>query len=151
MTFGLESIFTIFQGLMQITLNCLTTGKGLLYLEDIILHRTTEQEHFHNLAAVLDRLEELGPRLKPKKCHFMQSQLKYLGHITSVAGIPTDSKIIEHVAHSKDSRGDQKLSLIGFILPTIHPLLLPSDILYACPAEKKMVQMEDSVRILSER
>ena len=50
---------------------------------------------------VLQLLEEVGLKLKPKKCTFAQTKIDYLGHTLSPQGVqPNDAK----VRAVKDSR-----------------------------------------------
>ena len=39
-----------------------------MYIDDIIVTVTTDEEHLHNLSEVLSRLEKAGMRLKKEKC-----------------------------------------------------------------------------------
>jgi hypothetical protein len=51
-------------------------------------------EHNNNLADVFTKLEEAGLKLNPKKCHFLTTQVEYLGHFISANGIsPMPSKV----------------------------------------------------------
>jgi hypothetical protein len=45
-----------------------------------VLGKTWEQ-HFDNLAQVLERLAEAGLKLKPKKCNFLQKEVTFWGYI----------------------------------------------------------------------
>ena len=66
----------------------------LLYLDDIIVFSSSFSEHMKRLESVFKRLEAAGLKLKPNKCHILQDEVKYLGHLVSKDGIKTDpSKI----------------------------------------------------------
>ena len=58
-----------------------------LYLGDTLVTGKSESAHLQNLAAVLDRLETAGIRLKREKCSFMIPKVEYLGHCISADGI----------------------------------------------------------------
>ena len=45
-----------------------------------------------------ERLRQTGLKLKPSKCHLMQTQVKYLGHVVSSARVATDPEKIEAVS-----------------------------------------------------
>ena len=65
-----------------------------MYLEDILITGATEEEHIHNLDAVLIRLENAGMRLNRNKCAFLLPAVEYLGHKIFAQGLqPTDEKI----------------------------------------------------------
>ena len=39
---------------------------------------------FYHGCAVFDRLRQAGLKLSPRKCHFAQQQVQYLGHVVSI-------------------------------------------------------------------
>jgi hypothetical protein len=46
---------------------------------------------------VLDRLSNANLKVAPKKCHFFQKQVKFLGHLVSGEGISTDPAKVDSV------------------------------------------------------
>ena len=65
-----------------------------LYIYDVLVTGTTEQDHLANLTKVLRRMSASGMRLKREKCSFMFPEVHYLGHTVSSKGIqPTQEKI----------------------------------------------------------
>ena len=82
-----------FQRVMDYVLSGLRWKICLLYLDDVIVFSITFEEHVDQLGQVLTRLSDAGLKVAPKKCHFFQSQVAFLGHIVSAQGISTeDSK-----------------------------------------------------------
>ena len=66
----------------------------IIYLDDIIIHSRTPEEHLIRLEGVFQRLRAAGLKLKPSKCAFFRDRIAYLGHIVSKEGIEVDpSKI----------------------------------------------------------
>ena len=61
----------------------------------------TWEPHFDNLAQVLERLAEPGLKLKPKKCSFLQKEVKFGGYIVSKGGVRTDPDKVKAVANMK--------------------------------------------------
>ena len=59
----------------------------LVYLDDIIIYSSTQEEHIKHLQAVLKcfRLHKL--KLKPSKCKFFKEKMEYLGHSISSKGV----------------------------------------------------------------
>ena len=49
------------------------------------------------LEGVFEKVAKAGLKLKPSKCEFFRSSLKYLGHIVSKEGIATDPRKIEAI------------------------------------------------------
>ena len=67
----------------------------IIYLDDIIIFSKNPDDHLTRLRGVFERLAKAGLKLKPSKCEFSKSNLKYLGHIVSKDGIATDPRKIE--------------------------------------------------------
>ena len=97
MPFGVCNGPSSFQRLMGIVLKGLQWHGCLVYLDDIIVYGRTFQEHLERLAAVFERLERAGLRLKPSKCHLLRRNVEFLGHVVSAEGISTDPAKIERV------------------------------------------------------
>ena len=91
MPFGLTNAPATFQRLMKCTLAGLVGDQCLIYLDDVIIFSSTFNDHLRRLASVFDRLRAAGLKLKASKCHFIQEQVTYLGHIISSEGIKPDN------------------------------------------------------------
>ncbi len=57
------------------------------YLDDILISSKNQEEHRHHLMAVLQRLQAAGLAANAEKCEFGKSELDFLGHRVSAAGI----------------------------------------------------------------
>ena len=57
------------------------------YLDDVLIFSKTMEEHLVHLQLVLDRLIQAGLKLKPSKCHFVQQEVRYLGHTITPSGL----------------------------------------------------------------
>ncbi|KAL5460047.1 hypothetical protein EMCRGX_G033464 [Ephydatia muelleri] len=90
MPFGLTNAPATFQRLMECVLAGLTYEQCLIYLDDIVVFSVTFDQHLERLKMVFHHLEEAGLKLKPSKCHFAKSEIRYLGHIVSRQGIQAD-------------------------------------------------------------
>ena len=97
MPFGVVNGPACFQRLMNYVLTGLHWTHCLVYLDDIIIFSRTFEEHMDRLKAVLSRLSKAGLTLKPRKCQWVQTSVKYLGHIISEEGIRPDSAKIRAV------------------------------------------------------
>ena len=87
MPYGLCYTPATFQRLMQNCLGELNFTYALIYLDDMIVYSKTEDEHLVCLRAVLERFMENGLKLKPSKCNFFRTEINYLGHKVSTAGM----------------------------------------------------------------
>lgn len=50
-------------------------------MDDILVYRSTRQEHDKRLRSVLFRLQQTGITLNVNKCQFGVTRVKFLGHI----------------------------------------------------------------------
>ena len=79
MCFGVASSPAQFQRCMDLT------GVAA-YLDDLINHRSSEEEHSNNLNKLLQRISEYGVCVKYEKCDFFKDSVDYLGHIIDKDG-----------------------------------------------------------------
>lgn len=95
MPFGLCNAPATFSRLMSIVLTGLTGIDCFVYLDDIIIYSKTIPEHLTKLRRVFERLRSSGLRLKPSKCEFLRTSVRYLGYIVSREGVlPCPDKVI---------------------------------------------------------
>lgn len=87
MPFGLCNAPATFQRIMELALRGLQWVICLIYLDDVIVFSKTFDEHLKRLRAVLDRIRQAGLKLKPSKCHFLKSEVAFLGHVVSADGV----------------------------------------------------------------
>ena len=50
-------------------------------MDDLIIFGKDNDEHYKRLEQVLQRLKEAKLKLSPKKCHFLQRKIRYLGYV----------------------------------------------------------------------
>ena len=83
--FGISSAPGYFQELMEQLTSDL---KGVaVYLDDILVSGSSDEDHLKNFRALLQRLHESGLRCNLDKCVFAESSVEYLGHTLSATGI----------------------------------------------------------------
>ncbi|CAM4558045.1 unnamed protein product [Caretta caretta] len=86
--YGLASAPSAFQKMMSLILK---NQHGVqCYLDDIIMFGNTSEEHDNNLQSVLNCLSKAGLKLNRSKCKFRQTELSFLGHTISQAGLKPD-------------------------------------------------------------
>jgi len=90
MPFGLCNAVATFQRLMDMVMAGLNFDICLIYLDDVVVHSKTPEEHLRRLEQVLIRFQQANLKLKPSKCWLMQTQVTFLGHIISKDGVATD-------------------------------------------------------------
>ena len=101
MPFGLTNAPSVFQRLMQTVLAGLNPIDGpsfvSVYIDDVLVYSRTMEEHLVHLRNVLERLQKAGLKLKPNKCHFVQKEVEYLGHLLTPHGLSTNSRLVTAV------------------------------------------------------
>ena len=97
MPFGLCNAPSCFQRLMECVLRSLNRRIALIYLDDVLVYSRTFRDHLDHLRLVFDRFREAGLKLKPKKCHFGQKSVKFLGHVISKDGVQPDPDKIKAI------------------------------------------------------
>ena len=89
--FGISLAPAIFQRIMESILQGLPNV--CMYINDVLVAGRDHDDHLHNLAKVLDRLEKAGLTLKKSKCVFAVPSIEYLGHVIDAQGLyPSPSK-----------------------------------------------------------
>ena len=128
--FGVAAAPAIFQRTMESLLGDLP--HVCIYLDDILVTGESEAAHLQNLAAVLERLETAGIRLKREKCAFMIPEVEYLGHSISAEGVHPVKEKVRAVMQAPQPRNVSQLrSFLGMVnyyakfLPNLATLLRP--------------------------
>ena len=60
------------------------------YLDDVLIHSCSIDEHNQHLKLVFDRIDAAGLTLHGSKCNIDMYQVKYLGHVFSSNGMEPD-------------------------------------------------------------
>ena len=97
MPFGLCNAPATFQRLMHEVLGNLIYTKAPVYLDDIIIHSETFEQHLEDIQEVFDRLRDARLMSKESKCEFCAAEIKFLGHIIGRDGRKVDPDKVEKV------------------------------------------------------
>ena len=87
MPFGLNNAASTFQRTMELILQGLQRETCLVYIDDIIVYGSDFNQHLRRVDQVLNRIKEAGLKLKPDKCHMLQNEVVFLGHVVSKEGV----------------------------------------------------------------
>ena len=69
----------------------------LIYIDDFIIYSRSFEEHLEHVRVVLERLATAGLKVKLKKCFFAQSEVEFLGHLVSAAGISSSPQKVDAI------------------------------------------------------
>ena len=94
MPFGLTNVGTSFCRLMEMCIGDQQYIMLLFYLDDICIFAETANQMLDCIELVFSRLKEFNLKIKPKKSHFFQTSITFLGHILSADGVlPNPEKV----------------------------------------------------------
>ena len=93
MPFGLQGAPATFQRMMdQLLVGC--NDYAAAYLDDVVIHSTSWEDHLHHIRSILQKLREAGLTIKPQKCQFGTESCSYLGHVVGNGEVrPEESKL----------------------------------------------------------
>ena len=98
LNYGTNAAMEIFQHVLQQNLQGI---QGVLNLaDDIFVFGKTRREHDAALRNCLERLQERGLTLNPRKCTFLKSSINFFGQIFSAQGTRPDPKRIEDLENA---------------------------------------------------
>ncbi|BHF67902.1 hypothetical protein SprV_0301093100 [Sparganum proliferum] len=120
---GLANATATCQRLMQLVLRNLLPQSRLVYLDNIIIHGKSVSHLLQNLSLVLQKLQAAGLTINPKKCHLLQRQVTYLGHVVDETGITPDPEKIRQVQRHYSTTRREMLALVTFVKKFRHLLL----------------------------
>lgn len=112
LAFGIASAPALFQRYAETLLAGLDGCAN--YLDDFVITGTNEDEHFANLAEVLQRFKDRGLRCNFKKCEFFKEEVEYCGDIISANGTrpaETNIKAVQNLQRPKNL--DELQSFLG--------------------------------------
>ena len=58
-----------------------------IVLDDIIVYARTPEELLERLRTILNRLRDVGLKVKPSKCALFKKDIEFLGHVVSADGV----------------------------------------------------------------
>jgi hypothetical protein len=65
---------------------------NLIYINDVIIHTATHEQHLDILDQTLSKLEQHGLKINLDKCYFGNRKLAYLGYTLTPTGIEPEKK-----------------------------------------------------------
>ncbi|MBW0488931.1 hypothetical protein O181_028646 [Austropuccinia psidii MF-1] len=115
MPFGLKKSPASFHNIVNYIFPDFLYIFSVVYLDDIMVFSSSEEEHVKHVASVLQRLRENNLFAKASKCVFQASSVEYLGYVVLSEGLKMDFskfKQILNFPHPKNIKALQ--SFLGF-------------------------------------
>ena len=95
--FGLANAPAVFQTLMNKIFSQQIVKSVLVYLDDILVYSKTLEDHLTHLREVFEILRTQKFFCRLHKCHFNDTEMKYLGHLISIDRVRPDPDKVEKV------------------------------------------------------
>ena len=114
LAYGVSSSPAIFQK----TLGTLLKGipRVVVYIDDILISGKTQAEHDQSVRMVLQRLDEVGLKVRKDKCEWNKRSVTFLGHIISENGVSPVPEKIEAIKQMKAPTNTSELkSFLGIL------------------------------------
>jgi Reverse transcriptase (RNA-dependent DNA polymerase) len=100
-TFGLTNAPANFQHFINDVLREFLDVFVTAYLDDILIYSETLAEHEKHVQQVLEALSKVNLHLKPEKCHFHCTEVKYLGLVITPGGVRMDPDKVSAITEWK--------------------------------------------------
>ena len=97
MTFGLRNAAQTFQRYIHHALRDLDFA--FVYIDDILIASSSEEEHREHLRIVLQKLKEFGLVINPSKCILGVPEITFLGHLVNKDGIKPSSEKVAAISN----------------------------------------------------
>ena len=95
--FGLENAPMTFIDLMHRVFQPYLDQFIVVFVDDILIHFKSEEDHEGHLRIVLQTLREHQLYAMFSKCEFWLTKVRFLGHVVSASGVFVDSEKVEAV------------------------------------------------------
>ena len=99
MPMGLKNATCVFARIMYSIIGDLDFV--IIYIDDICIVSSTIEEHIENVKIVMEKLKAANIKINPKKCQWMATRIRLLGHIVSSDGIEPDEAKIAAIKERK--------------------------------------------------
>ncbi|MBW0590954.1 hypothetical protein O181_130669 [Austropuccinia psidii MF-1] len=115
MPFGLTNTPASFQNLVNDIFADFFDILVVVYLDDIMVFSSSQEEHVKHVASVLQRLRNNEFFAKASKCVFHASSVKYLGYVVSREGFKMDYSKVQQILNWPQPKNIKALqSFLGF-------------------------------------
>jgi hypothetical protein len=97
MSFGLMNTPAVFMDLMNHVFRPYLDRFVVIFIDDILVYSSSDQEHEQHLRLILQTLREYRLYAKLSKCEFWLKEVTFLGHVISAYGILFDPQKVKAV------------------------------------------------------
>ena len=115
--YGIKNSVAIFQRVMEAELELAGLSHCTqVFVDDVLIHSKTMEEHILHVAAVLDAFYKVGLRLHSSKSVFVTDKVEYLGHMVTPVGLePIAAKVSAMAQLPAPKNKDELRSALGLL------------------------------------
>lgn len=114
--FGLSVAPNSFCRMMSLAFAGLPAEQAFLYMDDIIVIGTSENDQLRNLKNIFAICRKYNLKLNPEKCNFFRHEVNFLGHTCTQEGLlPDKSKIKTIASYPRPHDGDAAKRFSAFM------------------------------------
>ncbi|MBW0557269.1 hypothetical protein O181_096984 [Austropuccinia psidii MF-1] len=115
MPFGLTNSPASFQNIVNDIFSDFLDIFVVVYLDDIVVFSSSEEEHVKDVSSVLQRLRDNNLFSKASKCLFHASSVEYLGYVASSDGLKMFASRVQQILNWPQPKNIKALqSFLGF-------------------------------------
>ncbi|MBW0577944.1 hypothetical protein O181_117659, partial [Austropuccinia psidii MF-1] len=115
MPFGLINAPASFQNLVNDIFEDFLDIFAVVYLDDIMVFSSSQEEHIKPVASFLQRLRDNNLFSKASNCLFHASSVEYLGYVVSSEGLKMDSSKVHQILNCPQPKNIKALQyFLGF-------------------------------------
>ena len=116
MPFGLKQAGACYCRTMQDLVDFVDDKGVLAYLDDVLGHSATAEQHLAVLRKIFVAHRKFGLKLKTKKTHLFQDKVVYLGFLVSGEGISVDNELVKTIRDWEEPKDPKELAtFVGFV------------------------------------
>ena len=146
MPFGLTNASASFCRLMEMCIGDQQYITLLFYLDDICVFAETADQMLDRIQLVFNRLKEFSLKIKPKKSHFFQAEVDFLGHVLSKIGVSPNPEKIEKVCDWPTPTNSKEVhSFIG--LASYYRRFIPNFAKWAGPLHTLIIPVSTQYKV----
>ena len=113
--FGLANAPAAYSRLVQLALDRLPPGFALAYIDDVIIHSQSLEEHIEHIRQVVALHVQCGMKLNLRKCALIRTECEYLGHLVGTNGIRMIPSYVQRILDwPLPTSGKDLRSFLGF-------------------------------------
>jgi hypothetical protein len=107
--YGFRNSLPAFVRALKQTLGVETEEYVVFYIDDILVHSKSFEQHLIHLNTVIGKLTRAGFTLNISKCRFCREEVKFLGHCINRTGVSADPERVASILNYPAPRNSKQL------------------------------------------